>query len=101
VSSQEKEDERSEQTLSRLSGGQKAVVAACLIFAIQQIDHSPFYILDEFDSALDPEYTAGIASHIQKMASGYRDSAGIWHPSCQFIMTSFKEDMAKHAHRHF
>ena len=41
-------------TLSRLSGGQKAVVAACLIFAIQQIEAAPFYIMDEFDSALDP-----------------------------------------------
>jgi len=46
--------------LDSLSGGQKAVVAACLIFAIQKIDQSPFYIMDEFDSALDPQYCQGI-----------------------------------------
>jgi chromosome segregation ATPase len=46
--------EEDDLTLSRLSGGQKAVVAASLIFAIQDIEAAPFYIMDEFDSALDP-----------------------------------------------
>ena len=45
-----------ELSLSHLSGGQKAVVAACLVFAIQKIDAAPFYVMDEFDAALDPQY---------------------------------------------
>lgn len=40
-------------SLKKLSGGQKAVVAICFIFAIQKLDAAPFYIMDEFDSALD------------------------------------------------
>ena len=53
--------EHSNHSLNHLSGGQKAVVAACLIFAIQQIEAAPFYIMDEFDSALDANYCQGIA----------------------------------------
>lgn len=44
--------------LSHLSGGQKTVVVAALIFAVLKLDPAPFYILDEFDHALDPQYRA-------------------------------------------
>ena len=54
-------DHDDELSLSQLSGGQKAVVAACLIFAIQKIDAAPFYIMDEFDASLDAQYCQGIA----------------------------------------
>src|SRR4051812_30126230 len=36
----------------QLSGGQQSMVALCLIFAIQRCDPSPFYLMDEIDSAL-------------------------------------------------
>jgi len=36
-------------------------VSACLIFAILKIDAAPFYIMDEFDSALDTQYCKNIA----------------------------------------
>ena len=39
--------------LSHLSGGQKTVVVVALIFAVLKLDAAPFYILDEFDHALD------------------------------------------------
>jgi len=39
--------------LSHLSGGQKTVVVVSLIFAVLKLDAAPFYILDEFDHALD------------------------------------------------
>ena len=82
------------QPLSSLSGGQKAVVATCLIFAVQKIDVSPFYILDEFDSALDTSYCQGIANVIKKMSHSSKDEeTGEERPGCQFIITSFKPHM--------
>jgi structural maintenance of chromosome 3 (chondroitin sulfate proteoglycan 6) len=36
--------------MSQLSGGQKALVALALIFAIQRCDPAPFYIFDELVS---------------------------------------------------
>jgi hypothetical protein len=35
--------------LLQLSGGQKSVVALCLILAVQKIDPVPFYLFDEVD----------------------------------------------------
>lgn len=35
--------------LAQLSGGQKSIIALCLILAIQTIDPVPFYLFDEVD----------------------------------------------------
>ncbi|KAF6265896.1 RecF/RecN/SMC [Scenedesmus sp. NREL 46B-D3] len=43
-------------SLKLLSGGQKTLVALALIFAIQRCDPAPFYLFDEIDAALDPQY---------------------------------------------
>ena len=70
------------------------MVAACLIFAIQKIDAAPFYIMDEFDSALDPQYCQGIAEQIQKLSRSNLDPmTGRQCPGSQFIMTTFKPHM--------
>lgn len=42
--------------MKQLSGGQKTLVALALIFAIQRCDPAPFYLFDEIDAALDPQY---------------------------------------------
>jgi ABC-type Mn2+/Zn2+ transport system ATPase subunit len=55
--------------MSQLSGGQKALVALALIFAIQRCDPAPFYLFDEIDQALDSSYRAALASLIQKQVS--------------------------------
>ena len=38
--------------MSQLSGGQKALVAMALSFAIQRCDPAPFYLFDELDQAI-------------------------------------------------
>jgi structural maintenance of chromosome 3 (chondroitin sulfate proteoglycan 6) len=42
-----------ETNLKQLSGGQKSVVVVAMIFAVLKMEAAPFYILDEFDHALD------------------------------------------------
>lgn len=55
--------------MSQLSGGQKALVALALIFAIQRCDPAPFYIFDELDQALDSTYRNAVAEVIQRQAN--------------------------------
>jgi structural maintenance of chromosome 3 (chondroitin sulfate proteoglycan 6) len=50
------------QSMKQLSGGQKTVVALALIFAIQRCDPAPFYLFDEIDAALDPQYRTAVGS---------------------------------------
>lgn len=49
-----------------LSGGQKTLVSLALIFAIQRTDPAPFYLLDEVDAALDPQYRQTVAAMLQR-----------------------------------
>ena len=51
--------------MKQLSGGQKTVVALALIFAIQRCDPAPFYLFDEIDAALDPQYRTAVGSILQ------------------------------------
>ncbi|TVU26566.1 hypothetical protein EJB05_29119 [Eragrostis curvula] len=74
------------QSMKKLSGGQKAVVALALIFAIEKCDSAPFYLFDEIDAALDPQYRTAIASMIRCLA----DKDGI-----QFITTTFRPEIVK------
>lgn len=48
-------------SMKQLSGGQKTLVALALIFAIQRVDPAPFYIFDEIDAALDPQYRTSLS----------------------------------------
>lgn len=68
--------------MKQLSGGQKTVVALTLIFAIQRCDPAPFYLFDEIDAALDPQYRTAVGSilelhfilafmHMQKCMLGF------------------------------
>jgi hypothetical protein len=47
--------------MQQLSGGQKALVALALIFAIQRCDPAPFYLFDEIDQVGLPCRTATMA----------------------------------------
>lgn len=78
--------------MSQLSGGQKAVVALALIFAIQRCDPAPFYLFDEIDQALDSSYRAAVASLIQRQAHSSENPT-------QFITTTFRPEMVAVASR--
>jgi len=78
--------------MSQLSGGQKALVALGLIFAIQRCDPAPFYLFDELDQALDPTYRAAVANLIQRQANKSDD------PS-QFIVSTFRPELVAVANR--
>lgn len=74
------------QSMKQLSGGQKTVVALTLIFAIQRCDPAPFYLFDEIDAALDPQYRTAVGNMIRRLA----DMA-----DTQFIATTFRPEIAK------
>jgi structural maintenance of chromosome 3 (chondroitin sulfate proteoglycan 6) len=72
--------------MQQLSGGQKALVALALIFAIQRCDPAPFYLFDEIDQALDANYRDGVARLIHKQANAAEAPA-------QFITTTFRPEL--------
>ncbi len=58
---------KSAKALSLLSGGERALVAIVLIFAIFQFKPSPFCVLDEVDAPLDEANMGRFADLVQKM----------------------------------
>ena len=72
--------------LSALSGGEKSIASIAFIFAIQNYDPSPFYVLDEVDMFLD-----GLnAENVSRMV---KDSS----IDSQFIMVSLRKVALKEA----
>ena len=56
-------------SMKQLSGGQKTVVALALIFAVQRCDPAPFYLFDEIDAALDPQYRTTVAQMLKSQVN--------------------------------
>lgn len=56
------------QKISLLSGGEKALTAIALLFALLKINPSPVCILDEIDAALDDANVYKLAEYLQKYA---------------------------------
>ncbi len=69
-----------------LSGGEKALTAICLIFAILNVKPAPFIILDEVEAALDEENVNMFGEYL---SNNKKD--------CQFILITHKKKMMEFA----
>jgi len=58
------------QTIHLLSGGEKALTAIALVFAIFQLNPAPFCLLDEVDAPLDDANTERYAKLVASMSRG-------------------------------
>jgi structural maintenance of chromosome 3 (chondroitin sulfate proteoglycan 6) len=76
--------------MQQLSGGQKSLVALALIFSIQKCDPAPFYLFDEIDQALDPQYRHAVAEMINELSQ-----------KAQFIITTFGPDLLKYGDKFY
>jgi chromosome segregation protein len=72
--------------LEALSGGEKSLVSMAFIFAIQEYDPSPFYLLDEIDQNLD-------AVNAEKVARMIRRNSN----TAQFVQISLRKVTLKEA----
>ena len=55
------------QNMMQLSGGEKALTAISLLFAIQNLKPSPFCLLDEIEAALDGSNVVRFAQYLHKL----------------------------------
>ena len=57
------------QNMMQLSGGEKALTAIALLFAIQNLKPSPFCLLDEIEAALDDSNVTRFAKYLHKLTN--------------------------------
>ena len=67
------------RTMMQLSGGEKALTAIALLFAIQNLKPSPFCLLDEIEAALDDNNVIRFSKYLDKLKK-----------NTQFIMITHK-----------
>ena len=81
-------DKTTNNKLGALSGGEKALTALALVFAIQKYLPAPFYALDEVDANLDTMNVERIADMVQKQSG-----------DTQFVVVSHRRPMIEAASR--
>jgi len=55
--------------LAALSGGERAMTAAALIFALIKVRPAPFYLLDEVDAALDDANVERFSAMVRELST--------------------------------
>ncbi len=78
------------QKLSLLSGGEKALTAIAILFAILRLRPMPFCVLDEVEAALDESNVDRFATYLEKFSEG-----------TQFIVITHKKPTMEHANALF
>ena len=73
-------------SITALSGGEKALTAICLIFAILNVKPSPFIVLDEAEAALDEDNVRMFGEYLNNMKK-----------QSQFILITHKKKMMEYA----
>ena len=76
------------QNMMQLSGGEKALTAIALLFAIQNLKPSPFCLLDEIEAALDENNVGRFAKYLHKLTK-----------STQFIVITHRRGTMEKADR--
>ncbi len=76
--------------LDSLSGGEKTLTAIAFIFALQEMNPAPVYVMDEIDAALDQRRSEKVADLLEEYSS-----------DAQLILISHNEETAKHADQVF
>ncbi len=74
--------------IDALSGGEQTLVATAFIFALQEYQQAPFFVLDEIDAALDIMNTTRLARMLREYAK-----------RMQVIVVSHNEETVRHADR--
>ena len=83
--------------MGALSGGQRTIIALALIFAIQQMEPSPFYIFDEVDADLDVDHRSRLGSFITSMCVTGEEAGS----PVQFIFTTHRDELLSIADKFF
>ena len=76
------------QNMMQLSGGEKALTAIALLFAIQSLKPSPFCLLDEIEAALDESNVGRFAQYLHNLTE-----------STQFIVITHRRGTMEQADR--
>ncbi|MDR2042927.1 MAG: chromosome segregation protein SMC [Clostridium sp.] len=76
------------QNMMQLSGGEKALTAISLLFAIQNLKPSPFCLLDEIEATLDESNVSRFAKYLHKLTR-----------STQFIIITHRRGTMEQADR--
>ncbi|UCF10115.1 MAG: AAA family ATPase, partial [Candidatus Bipolaricaulota bacterium] len=80
--------EKEPHVIDSLSGGEQTLVATAFLFAVQEYQKAPFFILDEVDAALDLANATRLAEILQDYAQ-----------RIQVIVVSHNEETVRHARR--
>ncbi|CUE66261.1 structural maintenance of chromosome family protein, putative [Bodo saltans] len=69
-------------TMELLSGGERTMAALALLFAMNAVSPTPFFVLDEVDAALDIGNVVKLGNYLKSHST-----------QCQFIVVSLKEQL--------